>query len=459
MGGADRGGSKPARAQTQAEGKKVTSTDKKKTSEEKAVRRPAAKGGKAAKAAKAPKKKAAKKTAAKKTAAAKKSVKPKKTAAKKTTKAAKKTTAAKKTRAKKKTAKKAAKAKPAPKAKTAPAKKPTRRRAARKVEPAESEREVIVVEPQGRIGEAEPHAAKINNTVIAVRSSKYEVTPPDRIVEPTYPEEHVTELPEQYEETRLVLMVRDPQWIFLYWEIGPKDREMLNLAPEKLREALVVRLHDVTGIEEFNGINSHTWYEIPIRGDALSWYVHVPHSDREWCAELGVLNEEGEFIQICRSNKVHTPRDFIAEETDTEWMAIAEELAELLARSADLGLSSTLGSEAAIRQISRRFKIALEKEMASGALSGSIRKRPRPAAAGRDDELPLSVRTELIVSGTTDPSAVLTVGGERVELRPDGSFSLRFELPDGERTIPIRAESSDGSRSREILPKIIKKTD
>jgi len=68
------------------------------------------------------------------------------------------------------------------------------------------------------------------------------------------------------------------------------------------------------------------------------------------------------------------------------------------------------------------------------------------------------VRTELIVSGSTDPQARLTVAGDTVDLRPDGSFTLRFELPDGRQVLPVRAETPDGELSREITPVVQKET-
>ncbi len=335
---------------------------------------------------------------------------------------------------------------------------------------AEPEPEAVVVHPHSTVVGATPHAAAVSGSpVIAIRAAKYEVTPPDRIIEPIYPEERISDLPREYGDTKLVLMVRDPEWLFFYWEIGKDVRQMLGLAPEGFIERLVVRLHDITGVEEFNGLNSRAWYEIPITGGAVSWYVNVPKTDCEWCAEIGVLNPEGEFIQICRSNTVHTPRNFIAEASaeDAEWMSVSEELKEILARSADVVLagSSRMGSEAAIRQISRRLRLRLEQgEGVSAPPSGSLAalrlgRRPgaKEEAGGAAAELPLSVRTELIVSGATDPSARVTIQGQPVLVRPDGTFSLRFELPDGEQIIPVRAVSSNAALTREVIP-IVRRT-
>jgi hypothetical protein len=315
--------------------------------------------------------------------------------------------------------------------------------------------------PQSTIEGARPHAAgDLENAIVAIESSKYELTPPGEIVEPIYPEERQTELPARYNETRLVLMVRDPEWLYVYWDIADADRDALRMAPGRFSESLVVRLHDITDVEDFNGINSISWYELPVgRSQAYSWYVHLPQSDREWCGELGVLNDQGEFIQICRSNRVRTPRNFISEETDAAWMSVSEEFRQILAKSADVAVSSGLSSAAAIRQISRKLRLALEQRAGSGGLSGSF--RPRPAAVGLaegQEDLPLIVRTELILSGKTDPHAVLTVQERPVPLRPDGTFTLRFELPDGEQELAVEARNRRATITRRVVPFVRKET-
>jgi hypothetical protein len=68
------------------------------------------------------------------------------------------------------------------------------------------------------------------------------------------------------------------------------------------------------------------------------------------------------------------------------------------------------------------------------------------------------VNTELIVYGQTEPDAKLSVQGRPVNLRPDGSFSLRFFLPDGKQVISVVATSSDGEQARSVIPVVTKET-
>lgn len=58
------------------------------------------------------------------------------------------------------------------------------------------------------------------------------------------------------------------------------------------------------------------------------------------------------------------------------------------------------------------------------------------------------VNAELIVYGATEPDAAVTVCGRPIRLSPDGSFSFRFALPDGEFPLPVMATSADGSDQR-----------
>jgi len=58
------------------------------------------------------------------------------------------------------------------------------------------------------------------------------------------------------------------------------------------------------------------------------------------------------------------------------------------------------------------------------------------------------VNAELIVYGATEPDATVSIGGRKIKLRPDGSFSYRFALPDGNYEMPVVAISADETDGR-----------
>jgi hypothetical protein len=59
-----------------------------------------------------------------------------------------------------------------------------------------------------------------------------------------------------------------------------------------------------------------------------------------------------------------------------------------------------------------------------------------------------NVNAELIVFGSTERDATVTIGGRKIKLRPDGSFSYRFSLPDGRYELPVVAVSADETDGR-----------
>src|SRR5581483_3883667 len=59
-----------------------------------------------------------------------------------------------------------------------------------------------------------------------------------------------------------------------------------------------------------------------------------------------------------------------------------------------------------------------------------------------------NVNAELIIYGATEPDAQVTIGGRSIKLRPDGTFSFRFALPDEQYELPAVAVSSDQTDAR-----------
>jgi hypothetical protein len=58
------------------------------------------------------------------------------------------------------------------------------------------------------------------------------------------------------------------------------------------------------------------------------------------------------------------------------------------------------------------------------------------------------IHAELILHGSTEPGASVTIGGHAVRLRDDGSFTFRFSLPNGTFDLPVEAVKADGSDRR-----------
>lgn len=131
-------------------------------------------------------------------------------------------------------------------------------------------------------------------------------------------------LPDEYGETRLVLMVRDPEWIFSYWELSNKTRKEYGLEKGKHNKNLLIRLYDVTGIN-FNGKNARDFIDIEINDFTNNWYIKVPEPNQLYFAELGIIEGKGNFTQIVGSNIVKIPPKTLASVKEEIWARVSEE--------------------------------------------------------------------------------------------------------------------------------------
>ena len=317
---------KPAAKKTTAKKTTAKKTTTKKTAAKKttgkktAVKKPA--GKKAVK--KTTKKKAAKKTAAKRTvkkATAKKTVK--KAAAKKTVK---KTAAKKKTATKKATVKRAATKKTTARKKTAKkvaAKKTTKKAAADAVVSEVLEREsashAVRDATDAALQAYEQEGSRSSEAMIEhdrLEATKFRVDLAEK-EEPEGPPPAPRELDEAYGETEMRVLVRDPEWVFAYWEVSEEERRSANFE----NKAPAIRWYDVTDLAEFTGDNAHRVFDTEVNHMARCWYQKMPESGRMWVAEIGAYEADGSFTPIARSRTTGTPpRGMAAERTKLAWM-------------------------------------------------------------------------------------------------------------------------------------------
>ena len=269
-------------------------------------------------------------------------------------------------------------------------------------------------------------------------------------------------LPQAYGRTRLALLVRDPEWIFAYWEISEEDRRRFGIDGGPARK-IALRVHDVTqGDPDARGATKS--YFVNVTPFASSWYLHVATPARAWLVDLGVFDEAGRFLVIARSNRVATPRDSVSDRIDEQWMTADEERFQEVFRSSgglsihDIATSEGLGPMLGLR-LKPQFLAGASEQFVPSSEAVSLR-APQPEAEVMPGQAPfrLIVGAELILSGETEPDAQLTICGEPVRLRPDGSFSVRFSLPDGEHILDVQAVKSTDDQRRQARVSVWKKT-
>ncbi|MFC1808999.1 DUF4912 domain-containing protein [Candidatus Omnitrophota bacterium] len=253
------------------------------------------------------------------------------------------------------------------------------------------------------------------------------------------------ELPGSYGETKLVVMVRDPYWAYSYWDLSEETHNYVaSVYREKEGVRPILRIYDVTGIS-FNGGNGHSSWDLDVSLDARNWYLNLGVPGSSFIIDLGLKDKNGEFFLLARSNKISLPIDYPSSVVDEEWMISDLDFDELYAISGGVGISSG--------QIKKKKKILFQEILSSGSVasSGAVQK-------AKERGFFLEVDTELILYGRTYSNASVTVDNKNVKLRPDGTFSLRYHLPNGALKLPVKAISSDGVDSRKTTIKVNKET-
>jgi hypothetical protein len=155
------------------------------------------------------------------------------------------------------------------------------------------------------------------------------------------------------------------------------------------------------------------------------------------------LDTGGQFYSLARSNVVSTPLSGTSDSVDENWTYVADNADRIFAMS---GGYSARGTSLELQELleerlGRPMGTPMETRYGDGAA--------RILANAR--KLQFSVDAELLVFGVSSPGSHVTLQGEPVALRPDGSFSVRMSLADRRQVIPVIASSADGIEQRTII--------
>lgn len=319
---------------------------------------------------------------------------------------------------------------------------------------------------------------------------RYVLGPGVPVVSPTPP----GELPAAYGTGRLLLVARDPHWLYAHWDFT--DEQLRGHNAKSASGALALRLFQV-------GAGDEPIAEIAVHPESRNWFAHVPAGGARYTAELGYRDQRKRWTSLARSGETLTPPDRMSEETWVRFETLPASLS--LARLVELvqrAVAEHVPLWEAVRQlratgfpelplpvpgapapwtpeqaaaiaalvsmdevrrvwigsleITELVKRQLSRELASGALVGELAalgglgsvSSPFGGGPSGARGFWFNVNAELIVYGATDPAATVTIGGREIRLRPDGSFSYRFALPDGEYALPITATSPDRVEAR-----------
>ena len=241
------------------------------------------------------------------------------------------------------------------------------------------------------------------------------------------------------EKDRIVLLVRDAYWLHAYWEVTRQSvlRARAAMAEHWHTAQPILRLvqmdHGITTSSAERVVR-----DLPIHSGVSNWYIDVEDPPGSFRVDIGYLADSGRLYTLARSNIVTAPEPGSSDSIDENWTDVAENYEKVFNQS---GGNEVKGN----RELKKIFEEQLRRPMNSPVVARY--------GTGRNhkDQFNFEVDAELIIFGSTRPDATVTLKGEPVKLRPDGSFTVRMHLPDKRQVLPVVAASADGIESRTVV--------
>ncbi len=338
-----------------------------------------------------------------------------------------------------------------------------------------------------------------------VEASKFEVGQEDRTGGTLASvDEGLADLPEGYGESRIVLLPRDPQWTYAYWDIPNEHKEELR---RQGGQQLALRVYDVTDVN-LDYQRPHSIQEYPCDELAREWYLPMPVSDRDYVVDIGYRCADGRWLVLARSTPVHVPPVYPSDWIEDQFITVGWEddlrgktYVELVppSKKTVAGVRADANGNPIYDEIFGMAESA-EAQRVAGSLFGSMQHVPGsmapeqavssyvfPSGVGmwavptmsgltmsgagmsgvgfsasmppiRPRQFWLVADAELIVYGATEPDATVTIGGRPIKLNPDGTFRFQMSFQDGLIDYPIMAVAVDGEQTRSIHMKFTRET-
>ncbi|MEM9806449.1 MAG: DUF4912 domain-containing protein [Cyanobacteria bacterium P01_D01_bin.56] len=301
------------------------------------------------------------------------------------------------------------------------------------------------------------------------------------------------DLPGGYGESRIVLMPRDPQWAYAYWDIpGAHKEEMRRQGGVRL----AIRFYDVTDID-INAVAPHSLQQYECDEMAREWFLPIPVSDRDYIAEIGYVAADGRWLLMARSAAIHIPPVYPSDWIEDHFVTLnfdedlrGKTIMTLVPPSKKAAAAGVDADGNPIYDAIFAQAQSTEAQRIAGSLFGSMHQVPEesvssfvfpsgvgmwalPTASGinmsgagfsasappiRPRKFWLIADAELIVYGATEPDATVTIGSRKIDLKPDGTFRFQMSFQDGLIDYPIKAVAADGEQTRSIHMKFTRET-
>lgn len=325
-------------------------------------------------------------------------------------------------------------------------------------------------------------SSSLNQEEQQVKSTKFEVgqeTPEANDLSSV--DQDLGELPGGYGQSRIVLLPRDPQWAYCYWDVPNGHKEELR---RQGGQQLALRLYDITDIN-LDYQAPHNIQEYLCDEMAREWYLPLPVSDRDYAVDIGYRCGDGRWLSLARSAPVRVPPVYPSDWIEDNFVTVPwdQELQGktvfTLVPPSKKAAPATAGDNAIYDQIfgmaesAESMRVAGsgvgQEALSSYVFPSGIGKWAIPTPSGinmsgvgmnvsgltsippaRPRKFWLVADAELIVYGATEPDATVTIGDREIELSPDGTFRFQMSFQDGVIDYPIVAVAADGEQTRSV---------
>ncbi len=307
-------------------------------------------------------------------------------------------------------------------------------------------------------------------------------------------------LPESYGTGRLLLTARDPHTLFAHWDLTNQHQQQYNSLSADGRLALRAYAHAFSNqpaIEvQIPPDSRHLFLRVERAGTSYVGELGYYQPDRQWKTvatsgptttppdapsnETGVVfstpqarrpihsaqpaqppiipvsaprwpfesegQTESEQVSAMRAlGQQSLPEDappFVKRGPRKQWTAVRERLlAEMIRVSSE---RREWISSAEIMELIRH-EVEMPPELGWPLLPGALVNISSPAGGEQwvRKGFWFNVNAELIIYGATEPNAQVAIAGRPIKLRPDGTFSCHFALPDGDYVLAATAVSPE----------------
>ena len=205
----------------------------------------------------------------------------------------------------------------------------------------------------------------------------------------------------------LTLTVKDPFWLHAYWELTPQiiHRAQVSLGRHWHTAEPVLRLLEIKQ-NDTDPSATHPIRDIVVHGGVNNWYIDVTDPPGSYQVEIGYRATNGRFLCLAKSKVVSTA------------------IKQVFEKHSHCGVEPPL---------SMRFGLGAQNR------------------GHGNDNFSLEVDAEVILFGVAEPGSHITLKGESIATSPDGTFTIRFPLPDRRQVFPVVANSVDGMEQQTVV--------